>query len=115
MKIKLIIAVVAAGFMMGMTGDHADAQSQNSFSPYIWTVKRTATHVGSGGSYVQSYGPYYTYQAAVAKKAELDAVRFQGTFGYGLAYIESAPNPALRYSAEYYSMPPFLRDLFFGR
>ncbi len=105
MTTKMILTLIAAGMTFNLAATQPLQAANNNTGIYIWYVKRTATHLGSGGTQVHTYGPYYTYDAAVSKKQQLDQSRFYGTFYYGVAYIEQKVNPAV-YSRPY-SLSPY--------
>ena len=89
LTIACFIAVAAGSLFLAAE----DATAQDSVSIYVYYVKRSATHIGSGYSYTQSYGPYDTMAEAEAMRAQLNQNRYSSSYGYGEAYIESGINP----------------------
>ena len=105
MKIKMLLAMAVVSVVSAFAGSSANAQDQISL--YVWHVERSATHIGSGYTYTQTYGPFYSYQDALNKKQELDAVRSYGTYGYGVATIERSLNPIFRDMSRAYYLSPY--------
>ncbi|MGI9515932.1 MAG: hypothetical protein ACR2NP_02705, partial [Pirellulaceae bacterium] len=95
-KIKATLALLIAATAFTFTSSTpstASAQDSTSMNYYHYYVYREATHLGSGGSYVQEYGPYSSQAEAEAQCAQLDSNRNFGTWFYGLSWWEREINP----------------------
>ena len=93
---KTTLALIAAAltFQLAMppAADAADSQP----GIYVWYVQRTASHSGRARRQLQTAGPFYTYESALAKKKHLDQNRSYGTFVYSTARIVRVVNPAFK-------------------
>ena len=86
--------VAIACCSLALFADPAAAQNNStSISLTVYYAKRSATHIGSGYTYTQSYGPYDTLEQAEAMRDQLNENRSSLSYGYGEAYVTSGLNP----------------------
>lgn len=96
MQRPILCLLLGCALLSVTSGQMASAQDAFSIPWHVWYVRRTATHIGSGSSYVQTYGPFATRRQALQKKVALDSNRFFGTYGFGVAEVYQATNPAAK-------------------
>ncbi len=100
---KAILTLIAAALTFQMIVPSAMEAADSQPGAYVWYVQRTATQTGSArrddrtvGPIVQTRGPIYTYQEALAVKKHLDQNRSYGTIVYSVARIVRVANPAFK-------------------
>ncbi len=100
---KAILTLVAAALTFQMIVPSATEAADSQPGAYIWYIQRTVTQTGSArredrtvGPFVQTIGPFYTYQQALAKKKHLDRSLSYGKTTFSVARIVRVANPAFQ-------------------